>query len=248
MSSKPLFLFVFLLAGCFAGAQLKITSIKQNARKDWLSFSFPFVHGANKDVARKINTYLQEDVLDNKTIETGPDKLFRQTRYINNDSIHQSGYSMINYKIVVNNTKLLSIEFEIESTGAYSTYYNQYYNFDSRTGEVVTLKDIISYRGRDSLSNFLEKERKKRISAFIKENYEDSEDSTFIKETYAGCLKKGDVEKIFIKQNSILFYKELCFPHVARPYDMNLDIVLNFSFLERCLTPNGKKLLPGKNW
>jgi len=243
-----LFLFAFLLAGCFAGAQLKITSIKQNAGRDWLSFSFPFVHAANKDVGIKINAYLQQVILDNKTIETRPDKLFRQTRYINNDSIHQSGYSMINYKLGVNNTKLLSIEFEIESTGAYSTYYNQYYNFDSRTGEVVTLKDIISRRGRDSLSNYLEKERKKRISAFIKENYEDSEDSTFIKETYAGCLEKGDVEKIFIKQHSIIFYKEYCFPHVARPYDMNLDIVLNFSFLKKYFTPYGKKILTGKNY
>jgi hypothetical protein len=244
------FLFLFSLLSFSIEAQVKVTSIQlRGSNSSWLSYSFPLIQHSNKIVAKKINSYLQKEILDNSRIETEVNKIFENCRYINNDSIHQSGYSEINFSVEVNNSRLLSITFQMESTGAYSENYPLYYNFDLQTGDIIDIKKLFSATSIAQIKKGLIDERKKRIEDAIKEirqNYSDSafrEDSSWIYETYAECNKETEEQNILIKKNSILFYKEYCFPHVARPFDTDLDIELSFLNLQRYFTLSTKSLL-----
>src|SRR5258707_15436711 len=88
-------------------SQVKIRSINlKEGTSSWLSYSFPFIYHSNPAVAKKINAYLQKDILDNSRIETSPKKLFQNSGYINNDSIRQSGYSEISFEVEVNTSRI----------------------------------------------------------------------------------------------------------------------------------------------
>jgi hypothetical protein len=196
-------------------------------------------------VAQKINKLLQKDLLDNETIIKDSNKIFAASRYTSEE---QSGYSAINYTIAVNNARLLSLKFELESTGAYSTNYPAYYIFDNHTGEVITGKAIFNQAGLQIIKARLLKERNKRVTQHIKDlqgEMEMEEDSIYIPETFKECLNdaEGDAQKIFIKARSILFYKEFCFPHILQPYEADLDMEISIKELTPYLSAYGKKLL-----
>jgi hypothetical protein len=244
------FLTLLLLTSVFfsAPAQVVVSPITLNQGKDWLTYRFPFIQSKQPLVAQKINQFLQKDLLDNPSIITDSNKIFAVSRYISEDSNGQSGYSAIDYTVSVNNTRLLSIQFDLESTGAYSTNYPAYYNFDNRTGEVITGKTIFTPAGLQILKARLLKERNKQVAQHIKDlkgEMEMEEDSVYIPETFKECLKyaEGDAQKIFIKARSIVFYKEFCFPHMLQPYEADLDVEIPIQELTPYLSAYGKKLL-----
>jgi len=228
-----------------ARAQVVVSPITLNKGKDWLSYRFPFIQSRQPLVAQKINRFLQKDLLDNETITRDSNKIFAVSRYTSEE---QSGYSAINYTIAVNNARLLSLKFELESTGAYSTNYPAYYNFDNHTGEVITGKAIFTQAGLQIIKARLLKERNKRVAQHIKDlqgEMEMEEDSVYIPETFKECLKdaEGDAKKIYIQPRSILFYKEFCFPHQLQPYEADLDVEISIKELAPYLSVYGKKIL-----
>ena len=231
-----------------ARAQVVVSPITMNYGNNWLSYRFPYIQSKQPIVAQKINQFLQKDLLDNKRIITDSNKIFAASRYINEDSNLQSGYSAIDYTVVVNNARLLSLQFELESTGAYSTNFPSYYNFDNRTGKLITAAAIFTPRGLQILKNRLLKERKIRVAQRIQElkgEMEIGEDSVYISDTFKECLEDAnrDVQQISLRSHSILFYKEYCFPHVALPHEADLDIEISLMEIVPYLSAYGKELL-----
>lgn len=248
-----LFGLLLLILTLISQAQVKITSItRRESKSSWLSYSFPLIRHSNPTVAKKINSYLQKEILDNPKIETSANKIFEHSRYINNDSVHQSGLSEISFSVEVNNPRMLSLSFQIEGTGAYSETYPLYYNFDLSTGGLIETKKLLTAAGMVHVQKLLVEKRKRRIDEAIRENtpsISDSasvEDSSWISERYSECNKEPGAENILIKKNSILFYKGYCFPHVARPFDTNLDIDLSFIDLRKYFTNYANALLTPK--
>src|SRR4030095_14280454 len=121
---------VFLLAQVICSAQFKIREIKVGEDLKNPDFIFPVFTSNNKVVDKKINDYLQNEILETTTSKTPEKKIFDKRKYISDDSISQSGYNSISYTIALNNGKILSVFFEIETTGAYSSNYSIYFNFD----------------------------------------------------------------------------------------------------------------------
>jgi hypothetical protein len=245
-----IFIFTIQAIQISAWVQVTITSLESGVRNKWLSYSFPLVHSSNKSAEQKINYYLQSKILDNDTILTDTNKVFEKARYINQDSISQSGYSEISYDIEINNSRVLSLTFQMESTGAYSENYPEYYNFNTQTGNLILAKDIFTPDGIIEIKKILIRERKKRITQWVKEmdtTYNIREDSGWIHETFAECNAGADENNLLIKRKSISFCKEYCFPHVARPYDTDLDVELMYIKIEKYLSDTGKRLLILKN-
>jgi hypothetical protein len=233
-----IFFILFTLAFYTANAQVQVSTIE-----DKHNHTFPLIRSKNATVAQKINSYLQNQILQNEKVETDPGRIFENSKYINEDTIQQSGYESIHYKIERNNAQILSLSFSFESTGAYTSYYNGYYSFNLQTGKLIDAKDLFTTTGLHYLKQFLPRERKKRIDQFIKEESPNAEDSAFLIERYSYCNQQADENNVFITSSSIVFYKEYCFPQAWRPYDTNLDIAFTITQLEKYLTYPGKKLL-----
>ena len=232
--------------------QAKVSSIRLNeSGSSWLSYSFPFINHPDKKVAKKINGFLQSTILDNPVIETDSAKIFERSRYLTTDSSTQPGLSMVDYSVELNTKKLLSIAFQLEGTGAYSEGSSSYYSFDLRSGNRVTAKNIFTPQGLVQIKKKLIRERQRLIEKYLEEtdstySDEDLPDSAWIKETFFECNKRASEENIFIKRDKIIFYKEYCFPHAARPLDIDLDITWSAVSVEKYLSAYGRELLLNK--
>lgn len=240
---NKVFFFCSLLIFTTTQSQVTISTIKNPSTGYGSNLVFPYVKSANPKTAKTINAYLQAEMLDNSTVITNPHRIFFNRQYINTDTLSQSGYSELSYKVVMNTSRVLSIKFDVEATGAYSYYYNEYHSFNSETGKAITAAAIFNTEGLKFLRKHLVKERKKLYEKFIEEEYQDDKDSAEIKESYVNCNKSADVDQIFVLPKSILFYKKHCFPHHSRPYETNLDITIPVKRLEKYLTDYGKKVL-----
>jgi hypothetical protein len=226
--------------------QVNVTALELGRDNQWLSYSFPLVHCSNKQAEQKINYYLQNKTLDNETILTDTNTVFRRSRYISQDSVYQSGYSEISFTVEVNNSRILSLVFQLESTGAYSTDFPAYYNFNGQTGAALSAKDLFTPAGIVEIKKLLIKERKKRIVQWMKEmdtTYNIKEEYEEINETFRQCNSEADENNFLVKSKSILFCKEYCFPHVSRPYDTDLDVEMTYKMINKYLSNNGKRLL-----
>jgi hypothetical protein len=128
-------------------SQVTISAIKNPSSGYGSNLVFPYIKSTNAKTARTINACLQLKMLDNQTVITDPKKIFFNRQYINNDTFSQSGYSQLSYKVTMNTSRVLSLQFDVEATGAYSYYYNEYYSFDNQNGKPVTAAAIFNGEG-----------------------------------------------------------------------------------------------------
>jgi hypothetical protein len=241
--------FLFCTSFCIPSfSQFKVSAITYSNQKDHNKFSFPLVQGSNKTVTEKINHFLQSEILECTTKEVSQKKLFDKIRYISgDDSLSQSGYNSISYEVIQNTQHLFSLAFELEGTGAYTTYWRQYFNFETQTGKLITAESLFTKSGLEKVQTLLTKKRDTLIKEWIAEmdtSYEGSiGDSIWIRETFDNCNKDADINNLSISKTFILFHKGTCFPHVAGPYETDLDIKLSIKYLLPYLSPTGRKLV-----
>lgn len=241
---RIIFALVFIAGVFSAEAQLTITPIKGKAGTPADDLSYPHVRAKKAKVAVKIDSLLQSEILNNEAVVTDPKKIFNNTVYIQEpDSLAQSGHTSIDYEILLNNTRVFSIKFNLESMGAYPENYKRYYCFDAQSGEVLTEKEIFSAEGLKFLESHLQSERSNRIKEFLKEDSPGVEDSAFARERYEACNSVADLDHFVIQKQNILFYKEQCFPHAWRVWDTDLNVPIDYRVIEKHLTARGKKLL-----
>jgi hypothetical protein len=241
---RIIFALIFIAAGISAGAQFTITPVKGKAGTPADDLSYPRVRAKKTRVAAKIDSTLQLEILSNEKIITDPKKIFNNTVYIREpDSLAQSGHSSIDYEILVNNNRVLSIKFNLESIGAYPENYVRYFCFDAQSGDVLTEKDLFTAEGLKYLQSHLRSERATRIKELLKGESPGVEDSAFARERYEECNSDAGLGHFVIQEQNILFYKEYCFPHAWRAWDTDLDVSIDYRAIKKYLTPRGIKLL-----
>lgn len=224
-------------------SQITISPIKNPSTGYGSNLVFPYAKSANPKTGKAINAWLQSKMLDNPTVITNPQKIFFNRQYINTDTLSQSGYSQLSYKVAMNTSRILSVKFDVEVTGAYSYYYTVYYSFNSQTGKPVTASDIFNADGLKYFRKQLVAVRKKLIAKFIKEEGGHYRDTAYIKEMYGECNQSADVDKIFVLPKSIMFYKDRCFPHAGMAFETDLNITIPFERLQKYLTDYGKAIV-----
>ena len=237
------FLLLFFVFGSVGRAQYRSRTIicKQDS-----NLTFPVFISENKAAAKKINDHLQMEFFETTTSQTPEAKLFDEDRFISQDSIIQTGYTSISYRVELNNTKILSVIFEVEGMGAYPSYYKRYFSFENKTGNPISPDTVFTREGLRSIKKILIDKRNKEIKKWIAElkaDFQEADDSSFVVDNFAECNSKADEENFFIKKGKVLFYKYDCFPHAWGPYETNLDLEFTYKELEKYLSSFGKKIL-----
>lgn len=239
----------FLLLQIAVSGQFKARDLTGGSDPKKPSLTFPIFMSNNKAVDKKINEYLQEEILNTTTTETPEKKIFDEIKFIpSKGSTGQSGYTDMSYTIEINNENILSIVLEIESLGAYPTYYKRYFNFNPKNGELLSAEDIFTVEGIGQIKKILIEERDKKIKERISEIKTDdekqfTEDSVFIFETFIKCNDEAHEKDFFISKENIIFYKEDCFPHAWQSYGAGLDVIFSTKEVEKYLSDFGKRLL-----
>ena len=244
--TKRIVLLLLVVVPCLLRAQLKVIEIKLGTDINGSTFSFPLVKSSNTALAEKINSFLQNDILANEKILTDSNEIFENSRFIHSDSNWQSGYSSIDYTVEQNSATVFSLSFYFESTGAYAEYYNHAYNFSLQSGDLLTAENLFTESGFMQVSDLLIKERSKRIAKWLTEmdtTDQNPDDSTYIRETFAECSADAAINSFVIKTTGIEFYKQHCFPHAARAFDIDLDVEFTYKEIAPYLSGKGQRLL-----
>lgn len=262
-------------AATFSATPLKIDSIEFKAKKTNIDFGepiiLPFVSASQSKIAKKINDYLYIDIVGSPAPSKASQGIVRNLTEEDNDPI--AGVTSMQYKVLVNNGKLLSLRTDAEFCGAYCEEYSKSYSFDASTGRYIMLQDIFTDAGLEKLKEkvyaarvaTMKKEIKRLKAEAVKpasknkkqdEYAADVESSIFL---YESCLsadaqshqdevKSGDHHELdffTIQSTHIVFTHSRCSNHASRALDEIDQFKNKYSIqsLKPYLTPYAKYLL-----
>jgi hypothetical protein len=238
---KTLSLFLLLLAVIKGHAQqATVINIIPGAPKG-ADLRFPLVSLPDKAIARKINDYLQTNILQQTTLKAPGRQVFDKVKWTEK----QSGYDELGYTVHANNGRLLCIGFECDWMSAYPNPYEQYFVFNSQNGEIIFPEDIFTPQGLKELTEEVKRKRSALINAHLKElksNPDAADDLENIKSSFASCNGDAQLDAFYTTGAGIVFHKSSCLPHVIQALDANLDITYSFGQLQSHFSAFGQKL------
>lgn len=182
------------------------------------------------------------------------------------------GTAAMEFQLVRNDERVLTLSFSIEGCGAYCETYEQVYNFDARTGRLLLPSDLFSPSGWQAAGRRFAKEREQRyvsqLKALKKELAEarknrapaDAIDDLQQRiELNEGCLEgaregvqqslgKADTleyAKLSLNGPGLVIQMGRCSAHVNRALDDVGDVEVRFSpaELRPLLTPYGRAVV-----
>ena len=128
---------------------LKVESIEFKAKKTNIDFgepiTLPFVTASQPKIAKKINDYIYIDNLKTLAPAKAKDGISRKISEADDDPI--AGITSRQYKVLLNNDIVFSLQFNSESCDAYCEEYDNSYGFDAATGRHLTVQDIFTVGG-----------------------------------------------------------------------------------------------------
>ena len=237
---------LFLFYHATAQVQVVENAYTPPAGEDGLAARFPIVQGPDSAVTNKINSFLQLTWLRNtpKSLPKGAD-IFKRTAYQHNDSGVHSGYTNIDYAIVFQSHRVLSLRLDLETMAAYPESYSKYQNFNLQNGTPVLTADLFTEQGLQRLRAYLQEERKKIIreaGMVAKAEKMNEEDQDYISKSLTECNLEPEENNAVIDSAGMIFFRSNCFPHVARGMEADLSVKIPSAKLSPWLNVYGKKL------
>ena len=273
---KRLVLAIALLCAANLRAEpLKVASVQFSEKSSSVHYvdkvQLPFVSYHQPNVAKKINDYLYIDIARTIAPAKVSDGIKRYLGKDDNDPM--AGVSSLNYKVLLNNGKLFTVQTEGESCGAYCEEFDNSYSFDVTTGRHITLQDLFTEDGLQSLRNKVYAARvatmqqamkrlQKEAAKPKKKNQQKDEFEADLDETillYETCITEnaathkdevssGDTHELAyfsIDAKGLTFTHERCSNHAMRALDLIDEFHNHYTFqsLTKNLTAYAKHLL-----
>ncbi|MBB5637568.1 hypothetical protein HDE68_003483 [Pedobacter cryoconitis] len=248
---KPLLSLLLITNTIHADAQYFKLKKVQDPAGMFGDLDFPVLTG--KTVAEnKINTFLQGKELD---LLPGKQKtsLFENIKPKKGSN---TGTTLMNYTLLVNSSKLFSIQINSEySNGSLSDNSNTY-NFDSQTGKLIKFSDLLTKEGYDAVRKFIIDSRKTRLAIHLKKLKSSANKDQGDADNYSGCLIEQnkdnlDADDLLFQKNGLLLTRRSCLgSHNAQALEADIriyDNLLSNQFLQPYLNEYGKCLLSAAN-
>lgn len=255
---RILLLFCLLSFQCFSQKAL-ISDIKYSQKDPLIQYIFPEVAlKKNSALSKKIN-----DTLRSQFLFAPPgcprDSIFNQVR---TTADHPANFYDISYETVYNSTNFLSLILSAESCGMYCEPFVTNFNFDLKTGNLLSLDSIFTQNGlfilTDSMNYkralLLNKELESIRERLKTKEADDPDKKSELEEMltmYSDCA--SDSLNVKFTPGLEFFFKNgvvtVCTWRCSAHYNMSLDElwVMEFPFelnyWEPYLTPYGKKLI-----
>ena len=225
--------------------------------------NFPEVFNSkNGKLADKINTFLQI-----KHLEHLPKKFTKNPfEKVASDPQNCCSYTeFYDWKVNKTNASILSLSISGETNGAYPEGFDDYENFDTKTGNPILLKELFTESGFKSIDKqFVAKIKNeirgylKTIPAMIKKSKRKSAERETLEEQqlmYTDCLsyiKAGEITgytNFYFENQTLFLIRERCSNHAMRGIDEldKYEISFNYSKIKPFLSSYGNSLFLNSN-
>ncbi|RYG00459.1 MAG: hypothetical protein EOO02_14850 [Chitinophagaceae bacterium] len=153
-----------LILCSLAHAQSNYFQVKKVKTKE---LNFPIFSGSvNVTVTKNINELLQLSEL--QLLEGHQQNNIFENVSVDRGTIY-GGKVNIDYTVLSNNSKLLSVKFDEASCGATCTYWVQYYNFNAGNGSLIQLSDLFTKNGFSAFRDLVLKRRTRKFKQEIQQ-------------------------------------------------------------------------------
>ena len=225
-------------------------------------YRFPLLQGGDAGVAAGINRQLAEDVLD---IIPGEEKesLFENVRAKDNGM--PPPLASVNYNIGRLDERLYSVTIEAEGCGAYCEYWEQSFNYDLSTGELINPDVLFTEEGLQSVLEFVEKDVRgllqgelERLAALTAEEraaeFESHESYELAREMYQDCLSGATFRSltgmdVAVRGETLRLAVPRCSNHALRALDVFGEFIFEMKLFDwdGNLSEYGRQILAASN-
>lgn len=229
-------------------------------RPEYEQYHFPELNYPEKKVAEKINTFLQVEYLEHVP---GVFKKHPFEKVCYNPITENPNTSFDGWEKLGTPKNILSLKIEGEYNGAYPEHFDNWRNFDLRTGNPILLKDLFVKSKTKDLENILTKRVLKKIKDYLLEIKDSLANPKLVgeererfaeqEEMYNSCLENGKVVSFeyveyYFTKDSMVFVEGRCSNHAMHALD-DLDafyLPIAYKDLGDYFSAYGKSLFEGK--
>jgi hypothetical protein len=195
---------------------------------------YPVLESQNKKSDKSINAQILEKISGGNA-ESLSAKMFL-IREIKN-----SGLTRLSYKITYNKNGILSMNIYQEGCGAYCSSWYTYFNFDLKTGNKITISDLLEDERVDSFRQIVSGEKAVAITKYKAEEKSNLEHNIIDSTTYdwareqvdSNCSIIADIENFSLSDHGIEIIDNCEFPHAIK----SLEPAYEFTYGLKCLSP-----------
>lgn len=209
----------------------------------YVTIVYPIVVTKNSAVDEMINNEIKTQVLDIEDNNASAAKLLAERI--------DEGLINLSYEVSFKKNNILSMSITSEGCAAYCSSYDNYFNFDLKTGELIGISTIIDETKIDSLRTLVQKEKRRALDEYKKEEilevdsvHIDSADYRWIVNYVdENCLDSIEIGNFSLSDSAIEFMDRCVFPHVIRSQEPVYHLVYSYKFLSEFLKPEFKSRL-----
>jgi hypothetical protein len=204
---------------------------------------YPIIVTTNKRVDSLINSQIKNDVFETDDEKGSINKILDE---------HINDYGLINlsYEITYNSYGLLSLSIFSEGCGAYCSSSETYFNFDTKTGQKITISDLLVTEKLDSFRNIVFADKVKALTQYKIEESNLSNlniDSTTVnwalEQVDENCINSVKIDDFSLSSFNIEI-NDICeFPHAIRSQEPSYELKYSYSFISHFLRPKFRNIL-----
>lgn len=197
---------------------------------------FPVVITKSIAINKKINDKIKEEMF---LLED--DKISARTALIDHIG---SGLINMSYHITFKRNGILSMTIYSEGCGAYCSSWNTYFNFDLKTGDEITIEDIVDKSKFDSLRKIVFTDKttaletyRKQQTKLLSQNQDDSAAYTWSVELADECMEVLKLDNFSLSEASLQIMDGCEFPHVIRSQTPTFELKYSYKTIAGFLKP-----------
>jgi len=225
-------LIVFIGIGAFGqNIQIDTLNLKKSERFKELQsekMNYPLIQTGNKEIDSLINFDLKNKFTSNEY----------PTKSIDSTLIKWAGDQIIylDFNVTYNQNGILSLNISAEGCGAYCSYWTEYFNYSTVTGNSLDISEIIDISGEFKTSIFKDKETQfKKQKIELKEMLNDSaaelDQSTYewALEYYENCENSFDFKSFSIHPDFIEINVSCYLPNAIKSLTPMIELKYKFN-------------------
>jgi hypothetical protein len=195
------------------------------------AIKYPVIILKNTIVANKINKAIKERIF----WDDESDKAKTIITLLKRD--REDRHLYVSYETPLNKNGILSLTLVLEASGAYTTNWNEYFNFDLNTGKEFTVRDLVKpekfttfkeevfERKKDALQQYL-LDTKQRVDTG--EISQDLYEADTARVAEGGCMDSVSLQTFNMTSSFLEIHDDCFFPHVmmseAPYYKLKFDL------------------------
>lgn len=202
-------------------------------------FSFHIFSGSgNSHAVANINQLLQLSELYFLPNRPYNGSIFNQSQA--NDGSIYGGKTSIKQHVYSNTTRILSMGFFESASGATSHYWVKYYNFNPRTGDRISLRDLFTSAGYESFLREVVALRSCKFRREVNKKIEPQFREEYLQSTLKFCIEVDDLNDFYIRSGTIVFDGDSCLTKGQKFDGLDMIVRLNAGRFSREMNAYGK--------